>query len=255
MAPILIKRLYFFLAIKFFFILLWVVSAALGPLLLGIRIFNPKCGTLKVRRFISKAVKIYLYLLNRTRLHTLSTNLETCKLEKGSIFISNHTSLLDALYYMALFPEICAIIKQNLFYLSPFSLISYSAGYISNSPKENTVNKVISVLEKGENIFIFPEGTRKPINQAMRIKRGACMIAIRSGATMYFGHIKHSEEILSKNTPIFYAPRNSIQANIHFSEIPTELIRVNKEETPWVASRRISKLLETRLNSTLGLKA
>ena len=241
------KKLYFAIVIRFFYALLGTGGLFIGPFLLPIRILFPEEGQLIARRIISAGVRLYLLVLDKVGMHQLQTTFSEDY--KGCIFISNHTSRMDALYYMALFPEICAIIKYKIFYLSPFCILSYCAGYIANDPKGSTVDKAVSLLNKGQSIFIFPEGTRKRKNHASHFKRGASMIALKSKAPLYFGYIEHSEEILGKETPIFYAPEEKVIAKISFHKVPDQLLTIKQNETPWIAARRITKSLETALKS------
>ncbi len=147
---------------------------------------------------------------------------------------------------MATFPEVCAIIKKDLFYLSPFSLISYCAGYIANNSNENTVDKVVNILAQGQSVFIFPEGTRTKANEVTHYKRGAAMIALKSEKPLIYGRITHSEEILTKHSPFFSVPKNRIIANISFYKIPKEFLRLKGEETLWTASRRLTQELQAQ---------
>lgn len=242
-----VRRLYNLIAIKFFFILLCIASLIAGPLMFPLTILFPNTGHLKARQIIGKAIRIYFLLLNKAGLHKLS--IAKIKNDTPSIYISNHSSLLDALYYMGYFPEICAIIKNNLFFLSPFSLTSFTAKYISNKTNEHTVDKAVSTLRKGESIFIFPDGTRRPQGEKINLKRGAIMIALKSKAPLIYGKIVHSEPILEKDSPFFYAPKHLIKADMSFYPIPSKLLKIKEGETLWIASRRISKELESYLNS------
>lgn len=242
-----LRWLYNLVAIKFFFILLCLGALTTGPLLIPLRIILPKKGPLITRRFMAKGIRLYFAFLNKAGL--LSLKMNHIEPKAPSIYISNHNSLLDALYYMAYFPGICAIIKKDLFYLSPFAIISYAANYIGNNSNENTVDKVVSALKSGQSIFIFPDGTRRPQGENINLKRGAVMMALKSQAPLIYGKIKHSEPILGKNSSFLYAPKHLIKAEILFHPIPDSILNVKEGETIWLASRRISKELEIYLNA------
>lgn len=99
----------------------------------------------------------------------------------GHMVISNHTMLIDALFVLAYVDNICCVVKASLCG-NPFTSIPVKlAGYISND-HDDLVDIAKVKLDSGENILIFPEGTRNQTDLQLDFKRGASNMAIISQA-------------------------------------------------------------------------
>lgn len=102
------------------------------------------------------------------------------KLERGGLLIlANHPSLIDTIFLMAFVKRADCIVKadlwNNLFTGGPVR----AAGYIANSGGGDLVADCIATLERGNNLIVFPEGTRTPADGRICLKRGAANIAVR----------------------------------------------------------------------------
>lgn len=99
----------------------------------------------------------------------------------GHMVISNHTMLIDALFVLGYVDNICCVVKASLCH-NPFTSIPVKlAGYISND-HDDLVDVAKIKLDSGENILIFPEGTRNQADLQLDFKRGASNMAIISQA-------------------------------------------------------------------------
>src|SRR4029453_4148727 len=58
------------------------------------------------------------------------------------------------------------------------------------------------VLEAGEVLMVFPEGTRSPTGELQRPKDGLAMLALRSGATVVPIGISNTDRVWPKGRPI-----------------------------------------------------
>lgn len=107
------------------------------------------------------------------------------KLERGGLLIlANHPTLIDTLFLMAFVKRADCIVKAGLFH-NPFTAPPVrAAGYIKNEGGVNLVADCIAALQRGDNLIVFPEGTRTPADGALRFKRGAAHIALRGGRDM-----------------------------------------------------------------------
>lgn len=96
---------------------------------------------------------------------------------RGQLIIANHPSLLDAIFLLAGLENICCIVKEEL-WQNPFTVITVTqAGYIPNNSTE-LVELAAEKLAAGDNVLIFPEGTRNRYNDQLDFKRGAANIAV-----------------------------------------------------------------------------
>lgn len=97
----------------------------------------------------------------------------------GHLVISNHSMLIDALFILGYIDNICCVVKSdlctNFFTRLPIKL----AGYVPNND-EQLVALTQEKLAAGENVLIFPEGTRNQYDLQLDFKRGASNIAVMS---------------------------------------------------------------------------
>ena len=102
------------------------------------------------------------------------------RLERGGqLILANHPTLIDTIFLMAFVKRADCIVKSHL-WNNPFTSGPVrAAGYISNESGAELVDACIASLRAGNNLIIFPEGTRTPAGGAISLKRGAANIAVR----------------------------------------------------------------------------
>lgn len=97
---------------------------------------------------------------------------------QGLLILANHPTLIDTVFLMAFVKNADCIVKGDL-WNNPFTSGPVrAAGYISNSGSD-LVSACIASLERGNNLIIFPEGTRTGGDGVIAMKRGAANIAVR----------------------------------------------------------------------------
>jgi len=162
----------------------------LGAFLPGIYIFflaiipmDKNTKQLKVRNSIKVLCRFYvdtmqfLGLMNYFVEGPMPTKL------RGHMVISNHSMLIDALFALAYVDNLCCVAKSALL-KNPFTRIPIKlAGYISNDDPD-LINTVGKKLNNGENILIFPEGTRNTSDLQLDFRRGAANMAIINNAPL-----------------------------------------------------------------------
>ncbi|MCD2476569.1 1-acyl-sn-glycerol-3-phosphate acyltransferase, partial [Staphylococcus aureus] len=76
-----------------------------------------------------------------------------------------------------------------------------AASYICNDSGVGVIDDCIASLRAGNNLIIFPEGTRTTPGRPVQLQRGAANIAIRGRCDMTPVHIRCSPPALSKELP------------------------------------------------------
>ena len=98
---------------------------------------------------------------------------------EGLLILANHPTLIDTVFLMAFVKRADCIVKGKL-WDNPFTRGPVrAAGYINNDAGVDLVAGCISSLQAGNNLIIFPEGTRTPADGEINLKRGAANIAVR----------------------------------------------------------------------------
>lgn len=99
---------------------------------------------------------------------------------RGLLILANHPTFLDIVFLMSLVKRADCIVKgalwRNPFFRGPVT----AAGYIRNDDGEQLLADCAAALKRGENLIIFPEGTRTPSNGPLKLQRGAAHVALRA---------------------------------------------------------------------------
>ena len=124
-------------------------------------------------------------------------NKERFQLAKSVIIASNHISWFDPPFIGAVVPfEICYLAKAELFknkiigkYLSVINVIPYVRG----TADMKAISTVLTILNSGRSLLMFPEGTRKGKN----IKPGVGLFAMKTQRDILPVYIENSDKLLS----------------------------------------------------------
>lgn len=102
----------------------------------------------------------------------------------GLLILANHPTLIDTVFLMAFVKQADCIVKGDL-WANPFTGGPVrAAGYINNGGGADLVAACTASLEQGNNLIVFPEGTRTGSDGMIRLKRGAANIAVRGARDM-----------------------------------------------------------------------
>jgi 1-acyl-sn-glycerol-3-phosphate acyltransferase len=124
----------------------------------------------------------------------------------GLLILANHPTLIDVVFLISLVPNASCVVKASLA-RNPFTRGPVRAtGYLCNDSGPELVNECIASLEAGDNLLIFPEGTRTPVGGPMRLLRGAANIAVRGQRDMTLVTIRCEPIGLTKGTPWWKVP-------------------------------------------------
>lgn len=99
----------------------------------------------------------------------------------GKLFIANHPTLLDVVFILSAVPDVNCIVKAAL-WKNPFTFaVVTMAGFIRNDT-DDLIAVAADNLKGGQNLIIFPEGTRTVDLKNLDFKRGGAHIAVAAGA-------------------------------------------------------------------------
>jgi len=122
----------------------------------------------------------------------------------GTIVVANHPSLLDAFFLLSRIPRSRCIIRSGIMHNPCFSGAARACGYILNDSGHTFVKQSVKHLKNGDNLLIFPEGSRTYPGQKIHpFKQGFALAALKSGAPVQCVFIRMSESHLSKGRSLF----------------------------------------------------
>lgn len=162
---------------------------------------------------------------------------------QGKIVIANHPSLIDVVALISMIPNADCVVKAQLF-SNPFVRgVITSTGYINNSDPDRMLDDCTESLRQGNNLIIFPEGTRTTPGTAFSFQRGAANIAIRSKADYLALWISVQPSTLTKYERWFDIPKTRPEMAIRFlQELKT--VDLTEHESAPLAARHLTKKLQ-----------
>lgn len=114
------------------------------------------------------------------------------------IVIANHPTLIDAILLLSLVDDAAVIAKSALARSVFVGPLLRAAGYVLNDDGVAMLDAASSVLARGGRLVVFPESSRSPTDGAIRLRRGAAQVAIRTGCPVVAITIRVSRPLLYK---------------------------------------------------------
>ena len=180
-------------------------------------------------RIIALFIKFICKLLFRVRVN----GLENIPAQNGLLIVANHESFLDGLLLGLFIPKRATFVAHTSvlknFWFRQFLRLTPHVGVDPASPY--AMKKVIRLLEKGENVVIFPEGRITLTGNLMKVYDGPGFVAAKTSATIlpvrvdgaaesYFGRLSsgHPRRLLPKVTltvlPVTHIPMPKPAQNV-----------------------------------------
>ena len=132
--------------------------------------------------------------------------------EGAALLCANHSSILDP-FFVAFAcgakRHIHIMAKAELYKVPVISAIIRKLGTIRVDRKTSDIHSVketLNYLKKGEKVAVFPEGTRKPVENAVTAKNGAVKIAKQAKVNIVPMYIPRKKRPFSKITIIIGEP-------------------------------------------------
>ena len=132
--------------------------------------------------------------------------LEKIDFNKSYVFAGNHQSHIDVVAVFSILPlTVRYIAKKELFRIPFFGWAMAAAGIIkvdrSNREKAiKSIERAGESIKNGVSVILFPEGTRSPDGEIHAFKKGAFVLAIKSGVPVVPISISGTRRILEKHS-------------------------------------------------------
>jgi len=133
------------------------------------------------RRFNFRFFKFYVKLLESIGAIRLTVkNKEALAGLKSKVVVANHPSLLDVVILFSLIPNADCVVKSDLLKNKFISLIIKNLYIPNNLEFNDQLEQARLSMSTGNNLIIFPEGTRSRPNEPWEFKKGAARFALYS---------------------------------------------------------------------------
>lgn len=137
----------------------------------------------KLRHYRAWAKRLLFFAGVKVR----TVGLENINRNQSYIFVANHSSYFDIPSVFVAIPNNVRIMyKKELEKIPIFGLFLKKSDFIPIEREEissarASLNKALELIQKDISVLIFPEGTRSIDGKLQQFKRGAMVLAIRSG--------------------------------------------------------------------------
>lgn len=168
------------------------------------------------------------------------------------IFVANHPSLLDVVLIMSLMSDAQCVVKSKLWRNPYMGIVIRAAGYIRNDgDPEKLVEDCVAALRTGQNLIIFPEGSRTAPGDRPKFRRGFAHIALRAEANIVPIAIRCTPAFLTKGNPWFAIPETRALFQFYFYHQLGVRKYVDHLGTA-IAARRLSRDVDQIIAEELG---
>ena len=167
------------------------------------------------RDLIFVAWRFFLYLIVLYGYAKISFNAKLTQ-KNGTLIIANHPSLLDVVLLLSHIRRANCVVKaslaKNIFLFGAIR----AANYILNTNNDEMLNLAKNALQNGQNLIIFPEGTRT--KDKISMQKGAFYVAVNFAKELVALSIKMMPKSLKKGQLWYDTPENKIEYKVDILE-------------------------------------
>lgn len=166
------------------------------------------------RKTVHHTFKFFIAMMSFTGIFNFSlSKAQQLREINGYLILANHPSLIDVVVLISLIPNADCVVKTHLFNNVFLRGVVKNTGYISNSDSQGLLIDCQSSLAAGNNLIIFPQGTRTNQGEQIKFQRGAANIALRCQTKVMSVLLSVTPSTLTKSEAWFNVPATKA----HFS--------------------------------------
>lgn len=215
--------------------------------LLNIFVGNPQNRAAAAQHMVHTSWRLFVWLITRMRVIEFEAEgAELLRAEEGTLVISNHPSLLDVVLIMSLMRRTQCVVKPGV-WRNPFMRgVVKATGYIPNlGDPEKFIDDCVGALRAGNNLVIFPEGSRTVPGEKARLQRGFANIAVRAGAPVRIVAVSCDPPTLLKGEKWYESPARRPRFHVKVCE-RIEPARYDDSSLPSLAARSLTRYVSRR---------
>ncbi|MBI2241919.1 MAG: 1-acyl-sn-glycerol-3-phosphate acyltransferase [Magnetospirillum gryphiswaldense] len=165
---------------------------------------------LRIQRVVHRSFQLYCWGIRTLRVADIQfEGAEKLQGLRGALIVANHPSLLDVVMIMAAIPNVQCVVKGGLWKNPFFRLTVEGAGYIRNDHEpEALLAACVQTLKAGNNLIVFPEGTRTVRGRPTRLRRGFANIVLEAEAPIQLIRMSADPPLLHKGNPWWRVPES-----------------------------------------------
>jgi 1-acyl-sn-glycerol-3-phosphate acyltransferase len=204
------------------------VIVQLGVMSLAWNLLAPLLSLLLPRAFAGRLGRVavsYIYRCCWTSAEMLglmqidSTDLDSLRHEPGGLIVAaNHPTMLDALLVVARLPRGVCVMKAELMRNIFLGGGARLARYIRNDVGPGMVRGAVETLREGNQLVLFPEGTRTVEAPVNAFKPGIALIAHLAQVPIQTVVIESFSPYLTKGWPLLKAPPVPVRIRLRLGQ-------------------------------------
>jgi 1-acyl-sn-glycerol-3-phosphate acyltransferase len=157
---------------------------------------------------LTRLFRAYLFVLKASGLLKIDLGaLDALRAERSLIIAPNHPSLIDAVLVVSRLPRVTCLMKGEIRDNPMLGGGAQLAGYIRNNSALGIVRSAAAAVRAGQQLLIFPEGTRTRQSPVNPFKGGFALIAKVAGVPVQTVFIETDSPFLSKGWPLLRKPK------------------------------------------------
>ena len=172
---------------------------------------------------------------------------ETLRALRGTIIAPSHPSLIDAPHFLARMPRLTCLMKKSVLKNPFMGSSSRLAGYLPNDHGREFIRLGRDALRAGENLLIFPEGTRTVEAPVNPFKMGFSLMALLADAPIQTVFLEMSYPYLGKRWQLWRSPVFPVQIKIRLGR--------QFRAQPGQSARELGEEVERYFRETMGVGA
>ncbi|TCV87455.1 lysophospholipid acyltransferase family protein [Sulfurirhabdus autotrophica] len=156
---------------------------------------------------IMAGFRSYIFLLNASGIVKCDLSALDALRKEGSLIIApNHPALIDVVLVASRLPHIVCVMKAWIWDSLMLGGGARLAGYIRNDSPGNMIRLASAATQNGNQLLIFPEGTRTQAHPINDFKAGFALIAKKAGVPVQTVFIETNSPFLCKDWPLLKKP-------------------------------------------------
>ncbi|OZB05811.1 MAG: 1-acyl-sn-glycerol-3-phosphate acyltransferase [Idiomarina sp. 34-48-12] len=204
------------------------------------------------RQLVQKNFRFFIGLMRFTGVFNFDFKaIEQAQSLRGKLIIANHPCLIDVVALISFVPNADCVVKAHL-WKNPFMRgVIKSTGYISNGDPDGLIADCKASLEKGNNLIIFPEGTRTTPGNRICFQRGAANLALRTNKNIAAFKVVCDPPTLLKNEAWYCAPAQKPTLTIEYlREFDIQQYQTTEDKVS-ISARQLTRDMQTYYNKVL----
>lgn len=229
-----------------------VLAATVFPL----RLLVPARDDLRcriMRRLIQRAFALFVRMMCVSGIMSLDVKgAEHLRRARGCLVLANHPTLIDVVVLISLLDSADCVVKSALWDSVFLGGVLRAARYIRNDDSERLVEDCTASLRRGENLVIFPEGTRSVPGRPYTFLRGAAHIALASECAILPVLLRCTPSTLSKQEPWYRIPSRRFHFSLEAQDEISAGALLGDVDAASLTSRRLTRALQAYFEQRLA---